>query len=321
MMSPLFALVCLAVGQRFTLERNGGELTLIAGRERIALSGPQSSRLQLMNGQELRLRVLPDMHHELQLVRRRKVSGTLDIQMLLEEWLKKDALWGPAKAANDLRYFHKGAGGLRGELTDFLTLGRDGALAILNLRHLGPSGQPIRRQVQVRIGTRPALSIQFLRLLVDRAAEYGEVSIRQFQIGSRRYLLDRELYALKGQGLGSSIMPVSLQLSAVAVTPNGCVVLRKSMERRIVALDARRRKAIALPEGWFVGGRSHSNWILVEQGDGRKALRIPDLKVKAVPAQSSLTWGDCAIRWTNDRVSVVSLLTGKTLANLRVPRH
>jgi hypothetical protein len=148
-----------------TLVRAGDNLYLQRGKERLLLSGTERRSVPRAGGWTLLL--TPDGIYgdrEISTLRNGKVVAVFSLDALRTEWLKNDALWGPGKAGNDMRYMHQSAGGIGAFLYEAQpTAG--GWVGVLSWRMFGPSFDPIRVRHLVFIPASSNGRIQPVRLL------------------------------------------------------------------------------------------------------------------------------------------------------------
>jgi hypothetical protein len=141
-----------------TLRRNGSRLVLRSGRDSLELLAPtKPAVVSLSGGARLgagRWRIAAEKPA---IVRKDGTRLVIDLDKLLEAWLKSDDIWGGHANANQLRYMNKSAGGLSGELVESVAAGKKW-LAIIRWHALGPSLEPVFFQHLVRIDESAAVA-------------------------------------------------------------------------------------------------------------------------------------------------------------------
>jgi hypothetical protein len=257
--TALLTLVLAGSAAMAAAERATPALSLVVEEGRLFLAGKGARRLILHEQQSIpstwgervltfpngTRAFLPLLHQDRIAFRRRgRAPGELSLAAILKAWLERDAPWGGAKRAEELRLMHRRDRGVTGLITNAVPSGA-GFLAVLSWRCLGPSGEPIVAQHLVRLTASPEPKLQALRRRdVPAGWEYGLSSTpvpRLFRSGGRLLLYEKpaspEFYSGTRSGPPSEL---------VEITANGARV------KRVAALPPARYPVGLLDGRWLV---------------------------------------------------------------------
>jgi len=183
------ALLCLCAGSgsaaprgsALALKQVGQRLYLQEGKARLLLDGVEEAAVPRAGG--WRLLRTPSRSREgrsVQVFRKGRLVSSVSLDHLRDDWLKRDALWGPGKAGNDMRYMHQSAGGIGGFLYEAYPTSA-GWVGVLSWRFFGPSGEPVgaRHLVRIPAAGKPGI-LPVRRLRGERAQPYQELGPRLF---------------------------------------------------------------------------------------------------------------------------------------------
>lgn len=138
------------VEKRLYLDDGSAQL-LLEGNEEAAVTRPGGWKLTL--NPESR-----DGGGTARVFRSGRLIGSIPLERLRDEWLKRDDFWGGRSEANVMRYMHQSGGGIGAILSEAHPTS-EGWLGVLGWRFFGPSGEPMRAWHLVRIlaTTNPAI--------------------------------------------------------------------------------------------------------------------------------------------------------------------
>ena len=178
-------------------------LYLYDGGERKLLGDFEPEVVKRAGGWELTIDPSQDLQTPTATIRRNGSEvAKLDLLHLRDEWLKRDALWGPGKAGNQMRYMHQSGGGVCPVLNQVHATSK-GWVGVLSWRFSGPSGKPVGPEHLIRISATNPPAMEPVRLLDttrDGSNPLGP-TVRTFEYGGKLLLWEPgALYELGPKG-------------------------------------------------------------------------------------------------------------------------
>ncbi|WP_144241076.1 hypothetical protein [Fimbriimonas ginsengisoli] len=274
----------------------------------------------------------------------RTFPKSVDPAKTFHDWLKDDERWGGHKEANELRYMDRNGGGVGAEYADFYEVKHVGTFAVMNLRYMGPSGEPTGPQILVR--QRPGKDVvEWVRRLSELPSMlYRSPPKRIYEFKRRRYVLEGDgVYGLNPDGTAGKLFADIPDKSVPAGLADGRYIVFVADEMQggndqwVHALDLARGKSfkvIRIPS--YEGGKppplyfadsyiGDSPYLIFSRKEedpavGRYfALHLPDGARRPI---AKVLWplGDYGIEEQTDRVLVYSLKSGRLVQTLPLPK-